>query len=160
MEAYEKLVFTVCYRLVGNYHDAQNLTQDTFIAAFNHIGEMDGTNIKGWLVRIASNKSKDLLKSAYYRRVSIMEDISELDILREEMSPERILIEGETGEIIRQSIVSLPEPYHDVAVLFFLEEISVEAIATRLSRPKKTVQSQLYRAELKLRDELREVLRL
>lgn len=125
-----------------------------------HIGEMDGTNIKGWLVRIASNKSKDLLKSAYYRRVSIMEDISELDILREEMSPERILIEGETGEIIRQSIVSLPEPYHDVAVLFFLEEISVEAIATRLSRPKKTVQSQLYRAKLKLRDELREVLRL
>ena len=160
MEAYEKLVFTVCYRLVGNYHDAQNLTQDTFIAAFNHIGEMDGTNIKGWLVRIASNKSKDLLKSAYYRRVSIMEDISELDILREEMSPERILIEGETGEIIRQSIVSLPEPYHDVAVIFFLEEISVEAIATRLSRPKKTVQSQLYRAKLKLRDELREVLRL
>ena len=160
MEAYEKLVFTVCYRLVGNYHDAQNLTQDTFIAAFNHIGEMDGTNIKGWLVRIASNKSKDLLKSAYYRRVSIMEDISELDILREEMSPERILIEGETGDIIRQSIVSLPEPYHDVAVLFFLEEISVEAIATRLSRPKKTVQSQLYRAKLKLRDELREVLRL
>ena len=160
MEAYEKLVFTVCYQLVGNYHDAQNLTQDTFIAAFNHIGEMDGTNIKGWLVRIASNKSKDLLKSAYYRRVSIMEDISELDILREEMSPERILIEGETGEIIRQSIVSLPEPYHDVAVLFFLEEISVEAIATRLSRPKKTVQSQLYRAKLKLRDELREVLRL
>jgi RNA polymerase sigma-70 factor (ECF subfamily) len=160
VEAYEKLVFTVCYRLVGNYHDAQNLTQDTFIAAFNHIGEMDGTNIKGWLVRIASNKSKDLLKSAYYRRVSIMEDISELDILREEMSPERILIEGETGEIIRQSIVSLPEPYHDVAVLFFLEEISVEAIATRLSRPKKTVQSQLYRAKLKLRDELREVLRL
>ena len=153
-------MFTVCYRLVGNYHDAQNLTQDTFIAAFNHIGEMDGTNIKGWLVRIASNKSKDLLKSAYYRRVSIMEDISELDILREEMSPERILIEGETGEIIRQSIVSLPEPYHDVAVLFFLEEISVEAIATRLSRPKKTVQSQLYRAKLKLRDELREVLRL
>ena len=160
MEAYEKLVFTVCYRLVGNYHDAQNLTQDTFIAAFNHIGEMDGTNIKGWLVRIASNKSKDLLKSAYYRRVSIMEDISELDILREEMSPERILIEGEMGEIIRQSIVSLPEPYHDVAVLIFLEEISVEAIATRLSRPKKTVQSQLYRAKLKLRDELREVLRL
>jgi RNA polymerase sigma-70 factor (ECF subfamily) len=160
VEAYEKLVFTVCYRLVGNYHDAQNLTQDTFIAAFNHIGEMDGTNIKGWLVRIASNKSKDLLKSAYYRRVSIMEDISELDILREEMSPERILIEGETGEIIRQSIVSLPEPYHDVAVLFFLEEISVEAIATRLSTPKKTVQSQLYRAKLKLRDELREVLRL
>ena len=160
MEAYEKLVFTVCYRLVGNYHDAQNLTQDTFIAAFNHIGEMDGTNIKGWLVRIASNKSKDLLKSAYYRRVSIMEDISELDILREEMSPERILIEGETGEIIRQSIVSLPEPYHDVAVLFFLEEISVEAIATRLSRPKKTVLSLLYRAKLKLCDELREVLRL
>ena len=160
MEAYEKLVFTVCYRLVGNYHDAQNLTQDTFIAAFNHIGEMDGTNIKGWLVRIASNKSKDLLKSAYYRRVSIMEDISELDILREEMSPERILIEGETGEIIRQSIVSLPEPNHDVAVLFFLEEISVEAIATRLSGPKKTVQSQLYRAKLKFRDELREVLRL
>ncbi len=160
METYEKLVFTVCYRLVGNYHDAQNLTQDTFIAAFNHIDEMDGSNIKGWLIRIASNKSKDLLKSAYYRRVSITEDMTELDILREEMSPERIVIEGETGEIIRKSIDNLPEPYHDVAVLFFLNEVSVETIATRLSRPKKTVQSQLYRAKLKLRDELKEVLKL
>lgn len=76
------------------------------------------------------------------------------------MSPERILIEGETGEIIRQSIVSLPEPYHDVAVLFFLEEISVEAIATRLSRPKKPFSRSCIGLSLSLGDELREVLRL
>ena len=57
---------------------------------------------------------------------------------------------------IRQTILELKEPYHKVSVLFFLEEKSVDEIAQELERPKKTVQTQLYRARSKLQKILME----
>ncbi len=57
VKQYEKLVFTVCYQLVKDYHEAQNLTQETFLSAYTHIDAYQGDNYKPWLVRIASNKA-------------------------------------------------------------------------------------------------------
>ena len=71
---YEKLVFTVCYQLVQDYGEAQNLTQETFLSAYRHIDRCQEGEYKPWLIRIASNKAKDFLKSAYHRRVSTVED--------------------------------------------------------------------------------------
>lgn len=156
MEQYERLVFTVCYRLVQNYHDAQNLTQDTFLAAYAHIDTVSEQNLSAWLTRIAANKSKDYLKSAYHRRVSPTEKMSELDILRCENSPERLYLSCEGQEEIRQMILNLKEPYHKVCILFFLQEKSIDEIAAVLDRPKKTVQTQLYRARSMLQDRLKE----
>lgn len=150
IERYERLVFTICQQFVHDYHEAQNLTQDTFVSAFAHIDTVTEDNLKAWLARIAANKAKDYLKSAYNRRVSLSEDMSELDAIRAESSPEHLYLEGEGAEAIRQTILNLKEPYHKVSVLFFLEEKTVEEIAEELDRPKKTVQTQLYRARSKL----------
>ena len=159
VEQYERLVFTICYQLVKDYHEAQNLAQDTFVAAFTHIDSVTEQNLKAWLARIATNKAKDYLKSAYNRRVALSEDMSELDVLRAEQSPERLYLDGEGADLIRQTIANLKEPYRQVSVLFFLEEKSVEEIAEQLHRPKKTVQTQLYRARSKLQEQLKEVAR-
>lgn len=156
VEQYERFVFTICYQLVRDYQEAQNLAQDTFVSAFGHIDSVSEDNLKAWLARIASNKSKDFLKSAYRRKVSVSEDMSELDIVRSEYSPERLYIDGEGAETIRQTILELKEPYHKVSVLFFLEEKSIDEIAQELGRPKKTVQTQLYRARSKLQKILME----
>ncbi len=156
IEQYERLVFTVCYQLVRDYHEAQNLAQDTFVSAYAHREQVEEQNLKGWLTRIAANKAKDYLKSAYNRRVCLEEDMSELDLARAESSPERLYIHGENAQHIRQTIFNLKEPYHKVSVLFFLEEKSIDEIAQALRRPKKTVQTQLYRARGKLQELLRE----
>lgn len=156
VEKYERLVFTICYQLVNDYHEAQNLTQDTFVAAFAHIDTVREENLKAWLARIASNKAKDYLKSAYNRRVSLSEDMSELDMFRAEQSPEHLYLSGEKAEYIRQTIKNLKEPYHKVSVLFFLEEKTVEEISHLLDRPKKTVQTQIYRARSMLQKQLKE----
>ena len=71
---YEKLVFTVCYQLVKDYGEAQNLTQDTFLSAYQHIDDYQGASYKPWLIRIASNKAKDFLRSAYHRKVETADD--------------------------------------------------------------------------------------
>ena len=91
-EQYERFVFTICYQLVRDYQEAQNLAQDTFVSAFGHIDRVSEENLKAWLARIATNKAKDFLKSAYRRKVSVSEDMSELDIVRSEQSPERLYI--------------------------------------------------------------------
>ncbi len=156
VEQYERLVFTVCHQLVPDYHEAQNLAQDTFVAAYAHIDTVREENLRAWLARIATNKAKDYLKSAYNRRVSLSEDISELDIIRAEESPERLYLSGESADYIRQTILDLKEPYHKVSVLFFLEEKTVEEISELLGRPRKTVQTQLYRARSMLQNQLKE----
>ena len=53
---YQNLIFSICYRIVGDYFEAQDLTQETFLAAYRNLGSFDGTNEKAWLTRIATNK--------------------------------------------------------------------------------------------------------
>ena len=110
IERYERLVFTVCYQLVRDYHEAQNLAQDTFVSAYAHRDQVAEQNLKGWLTRIAANKAKDYLKSAYNRKVCLSQDMSELDLVRAESSPERLYISGEDAQSVRQAILNLKEP--------------------------------------------------
>ena len=152
---YEKLVFTVCYQLVRDYHEAQNLTQETFLSAYRHIDEYQGDSYKPWLIRIASNKAKDYLKSAYFRRVDVTDEM-ESKVSGAEASAEELAVSSEMVRVIQDKILSLEEPYHKVAVLFFLHGLRPEEIAQKLDRPRKTVQTQLYRAKLKLQQFVKE----
>lgn len=154
---YEKLVFTVCYQLVRDHHEAQNLTQETFLSAYRHIDGYQGENYKPWLIRIASNKAKDHLRSAYFRRVDVTDEMEDR-ITGTGASAEELALSSETVRIIREKILSLEEPYHMVAVLFFLKGLTPEEIADRLGRPRKTVQTQLYRARQKLQNFIKEEL--
>ena len=150
---YERLVFTVCYRMVGDYEEAQNLTQETFISAFVHIDSCQTDNYKAWITRIASNKAKDYLKSAYNRRVQQMEE--GFDAPSDVMPIEDRYLQKESADIAKKEILALSEPYHKVSVMYFLEEKTVNEIAEALKRPKKTVQTQLTRAKDILRRNLK-----
>lgn len=147
---YEKLVFTVCFQLVKDYGEAQNLTQDTFLSAYRHIDTYQGDSYKPWLIRIASNKAKDFLRSAYHRKVDTTDDLEALP-MQSEKSAEQETVSRDSAAQIERLIREMEEPYHKVSVLYFLEEKSVEEIAAILERPPKTVETQLYRARKKLR---------
>lgn len=155
VKQYEKLVFTVCYQLVKDYHEAQNLTQETFLSAYKHIDGYQGDNYKPWLVRIASNKAKDCLKSAYFRKVDVTDEM-ENQISATSLSAEQLAVSQDMQRLIQDKILALEEPYAKVAKLFFLEDKNVEEITMILERPKKTVQTQIYRAKLKLQKIIKE----
>ncbi|WP_312641924.1 RNA polymerase sigma factor [Hydrogenoanaerobacterium sp.] len=155
IERYEKLVFTICYQMVRDYHEAQNLAQDTFFSAYQHIDSCPPESYKPWLARIATNKAKDYLKSAYMRRVIVSGDEQFSDIPVKE-TPDQIYIASETEQNIRDKIEALKEPYLKVSVLYFIEEKNVEEISQLLSRPKKTVQTQIYRAKVLLQQLIKE----
>ena len=69
MQQYQRLIYTVCLQFVHDPPTAEDLTQDTFLSAFTSIDRCDPAYRKQWLVRVAANKCKDHLKSAWVRRV-------------------------------------------------------------------------------------------
>lgn len=165
MRQYEKLVFTICYQLIKDYHEAQNLTQETFLSAYTHIDSCDSEHYKPWLARIATNKAKDYLKSAYVRRVRLEEEdesgtsVMEMGQQVVGTAPMGVIEETENKEAveaIKSHVFALKEPYLQVSVMFFLESQDVESISRILNRPKKTVQTQIYRAKQMLKEAIRE----
>lgn len=161
---YEKLVFTICYQFVKDYHEAQNLSQETFLSAYRHIDSYQGDNYKPWIARIATNKAKDYLNSAYSRRVMLasseedsVEDIASMRAADFSEQPDEAYIQKEGSNAIEQMIRSLKEPYREVCILRFLEEKDTQEISQILGRPKKTVETQLYRARAILQKQIKEV---
>ncbi|MDD3693222.1 MAG: RNA polymerase sigma factor [Oscillospiraceae bacterium] len=155
VEQYSSLIFTVCFRLVRDYQEAENLTQDTFLTAFLSIDRFTGTNYKPWLIRIAVNKSKDYLKSAYHRTTNAV-DNQTLDTIQNDKTNYGLIEETEQLETIKAACRKLPPPYCEIALLHYVEDKSFEEIANILDRPLKTVQTQAYRARDKLRKKLKE----
>lgn len=167
MQQYQKLVYTVCLQFVHDPHTAEDLTQDTFLSAFSAIDRCDPQYYKQWLVRVAANKCKDHLKSAWVRRVESVGDAPPGGTGEEERRPrgdppdpapgpeDALLARAGAGELT-DLVRGLREPYGKVAVRYFLDEKPVPDIARELGRPPATVQSQLFRAKLLLRQQIKE----
>ncbi len=155
---YERFVYTICFQFVHSPETAQDLTQETFLSAYLHRDDCRADSYQPWLARIAANKAKDYLKSAYYRRVQASDTEEGPLALAVDLTPlpEQQALSKEGAEMIRSAVLALKEPYYQVSVLFFLEEKSVEEIAKQLSRPPKTVHTQLYRARQMLQKAIKE----
>lgn len=160
VEQYQRLVYTVCYQLVRDPQLAEDLTQDTFVSAFTHMDSCPPEHYKPWLARIATNKARDHLKSAWARRVSAPGDEGMPQApppgAAAPPGPEDLTVTRDEAEAIRAMVRSLKEPYLKVSVLYFLEERSVEEISRALRRPPKTVHTQLFRAKKMLQQKIRE----
>ena len=74
MDRYQNLVFSVCLKLTGDYFTAEDIAQETFIAAYRHLDDFDGQNEKAWICRIASNKCIDYLRSSEMKEVAFTDD--------------------------------------------------------------------------------------
>lgn len=150
LDSYQNLVFTICYKMVGDYFAAQDLTQDTFLSAFQSLNTFDGANEKAWLCRIASNKSIDYIKSASRKAIPAESEVF-LEKQSESNLPEQTYFEKEVKEILLQNCRKLKPPYNEIAKEYFYNEKRPEEIALETGRNFKTVQTQIYRARGLLR---------
>ena len=160
MVQYQRLVYSVCYQMVCDEQLAQDLAQDTFLSAWLHLDSCREGNEKAWLCRIAVNKAKDHLKSAWVRRVQAQQD-DQLPEPRgappgDAQNPEEALIAREEAGALQNMVRTLREPYGSVATMYLLEHKTVPVIAQALGRPEKTVQNQIFRAKVILRQQILE----
>ena len=154
MQQYQNLVYTICFQIAKDEQQAQDLTQETFISAWKHFDTCDKAKAKAWLCRIAVNKSKDYLKSAAFRKVSVYADESlDLLVVRENL----LQTETESKEAycsIANTICAMKEPYRSVCIAVFLQGLSASQTSEMLHRPLRTVHTQIFRARKLLQTQL------
>ena len=152
VEQYERLVYTVCFQLVRDAAAAEDLTQESFLSAYLHRTSIPEGYERQWLCRVAANKAKDYLQSAYQRHTLLP---GEEGIPPGQAPPaeETALRRAAVAEL-RDLILHMREPYQPVCRLCLLEERTPEEAALALGRPVKTVHTQLLRGKKLLRQAL------
>ena len=145
IDSYDKLVFSICYKLTGDYFVSEDLMQETFLSAFQKYDTFDGLNEKAWICRIATNKSIDYLRSASSRYVPTEDTFFE-SAVEKRGSPEDICIEEEIKSRLVSQCENLRPPYNEVAKDYYLKELSAKEIAKKRGQSVKTIQTQIYRA--------------
>ncbi len=155
VQDHQALVYTVCHQLVPDVQEAQDLTQETFLAAWRAIDRCPPGHEKQWLARIAANKAKDHLRSAWVRRVNTPgDDVLALEGAPPGCQPEQQVLEMLGEEELTRMILALREPYKTPCRLVLLEQHTMAEAAQLCRRPPKTVEAQLYRAKKMLAQQI------
>ena len=156
-QRYERQVYNVSFRMLGDPQLAEDATQETLLKAYRGIAKFRGENLRAWLLRIASNTCNDFFRSRRGRQ-----DLS-LELLTEESgvtwtssdpSPEEEALRGELGLEIQRGLLTLPRDQRMVLILVDVEGMSYEEAAEAMVISPGTLRSRLSRARAKLRDYL------
>lgn len=150
MNKYGKLVFSICYNLTKNYFDAEDLAQDTFLAAYKSGDKFYEGSEKAWICRIATNKSIDYLRKKVKSHV-ITEEEFFMDLKSREPTPEEYFLDMEVKEKMYILCEELRQPYGQIAKEHFCNGISVKELSQAMGKPTKTIQTQIYRAKAMLK---------
>ena len=159
---YDRRIFRLAKHITQNEDDAQEILQDTFLKAYEHLPGFQGNSrFYTWLVRIAVNESlMKLRKRKSGKMVSLDEtiDTGEETIAREiavwDDNPEQRYSQSELHKILEDAIDSLPPIFRSVFILRDVDELSTEEAAEALNISIPAVKSRLLRARLQLRDKL------
>lgn len=155
MEQYRNLVFSVCLRLTGDYFTAEDITQETFIAAYSNWDSFDGTSEKAWLCRIASNKCIDYKREAARRMIMTADDEMPEEATAADNEPLDMAVCNDLLSRLSDSCNKLSEPYKEAAVGYFIEGRTAKEISVRTGTELKTVQTRIYRAREMLKKSIR-----
>lgn len=151
--AYERRVYSLCYRMCGNAPDAEEAAQDTFLALWRGIRGFRGdAAFSTWLYRLASNACLDLLRRRRGETVSLDDEETHWDAVDPGEQPQERVERSERQETLRRALASLPEEYRAALLLREAEGLRYEEIAEALGIELGTVKSRICRGRRLLRD--------
>jgi len=165
LKKYRNLVYHVMIKMVRNPQEAEDLSQEAFIKAFNALASFNEEfAFSTWLMKIATNNCIDYLRKKKLRTYSIDEPIQykeeqvQVELPDHDPTPEKQLLNEERRILINEAIQSLPPRYRHVIVLRHQEEKSYEDIAEILKLPLGTVKARIFRAREMLNKKIRDIL--
>ncbi len=156
VKKYQKGVHALVWRKIGDFHTAQEITQDTFLRAYQKLGTLKNHNqFPGWLYVIAANLSRDWLRRSRLPMESLdVDDMNEVD----KVSYSQYMVEKQEAdadetrrEVVKEFLQKLPESERTVMTLHYLGEMTIKAISEFLGVSQNTVKSRLSRARNRLK---------
>lgn len=161
-EQYQRNIFRLAQNITQNREDAEDVLQETFLKAYQHLPEFEGhSKFYTWIVRIAVNEALMKLRKRKWDKtvwldepVNVGEDSVAREIAVWEDNPEQRYSQEELREILDKAVNGLAPPYRTVFALRDMEGLSTEETAEALDLSIPAVKSRLLRARLQLRDKL------
>ena len=159
---YEHKIYRLGLNITGNPEDAEDVLQETFLKAFENLARFrEDSRFYTWIVRIGVNQAlMKLRKRRTDKAVSLDDPIEEggevipRDFADWKPNPEQLLGRTETREILERAIRNLPESFRTVFQLRDVDGLSTEETAQMLGLTISAVKARLFRARLRLREEL------
>jgi RNA polymerase sigma-70 factor, ECF subfamily len=146
-------VYRLAYRLSGSQHDAEDLTQETFIRVFRSVQNYQPGTFEGWLHRITTNLFLDMVRRrSRIRMEALPEDYDRVPA--DDPNPEQIYHDSRLGPDLQAALDSLPPEFRAAVVLCDIEGLSYEEIGATLGVKLGTVRSRIHRGRQALRDYL------
>lgn len=145
LDRHGESILRLAYSYLHNQSDAEDILQDTLIQYLRTAPVLESpAHEKAWLLRVAGNLSKNLLRAQGYRQADQLEETL-------------VAQEREDLSYVWEAVKSLPVPYREAIHLFYYEGYSTAQIARILDQKESTVRSRLKRGREKLRPLLEEV---
>lgn len=163
VEQYQPMVFRTCMGFLHNKDDADDLTQEIFVSAYQALNRFKGDSaFSTWLYRIAVNASLNKIRKSpldiIFRRTGnnrCNKDEAEINVTASDFeNPENILIRKEQVEWVRLALDSLPENQRTAIILSRYDDLSQKEIAEIMKTSEGAVEALLQRAKNNLRKKL------
>ena len=168
---YQRQAVAVSYRLLGNSHDALEVTQDAFLKAFTSLATLQKPEaFGGWLMRIVSNLSLNYRRSRKTRSQLPLDDLlgptesaqqaeaagGSSDWMSQSGDPVHLLASEEMGRKLQAALAQLPEKQRMAIVMFTIEEMPQKQVAEALKCSVEAVKWHVFQGRKKLKEILKE----
>lgn len=169
---YQKQAVAVSYRLLGNSHDALEVTQDAFLKAFASLASLQKPEaFGGWLMRIVSNLSLNFRRGRKTRSQLPLDDVlgpsgnaqadaigASSDWMAQSGDPVHRLESREMGQKLQQALAQLPEKQRLAIVMFTIQEMPQKDVAEALNCSVEAVKWHVFQGRKKLKELLKNVI--
>lgn len=140
MDTYGNMLFRLCLLTLGNTSDAEDALQETLIRYFQKAPIFENSeHEKAWLIKVATNKCKDMLR--FHKRHSCV-NIEEVNEYTQEITSYGIL----------DALMEIPEKFRTVLLLYYIEEYSIREIAQIIGKTSSAVKMRLQKGRRLLRE--------
>ena len=154
---YETDIFRLALSIVGDQAEANEITQETFLAALRSFRSYQEQNsLKAWLYTIALNQSRSHLRKRKLleRLKSTVTTIFQLEANHKQKSPEDAFIQSEKEAVIWNELNNLDERHRTVVILRYFHDLSISEISEILAVNEGTIHSRLHTARARLKRSL------
>ncbi len=160
VKRYEKQIFSLAFRLGGDYDEARDLAQESFLRIYQELPRYDEKRkFFPWMYRVAHNTCLNTLNRRPKNRV-FFEDVGEPPAALQDSadSPEVSYERQETAELVRQALQQMPDQFRIPLMLKYMEGLSYQEISQRMDLPVSTIETRLHRGRKLLQKRLQPVL--